>query len=132
MIKVLLPVLLLLGPIVYGQPGKSVLHKISIPLLERKLRGDNDSIVVSITSWKNRATGSHHQLFSKSDYDIVSKKIALHSLDSLLEKDEVIFINEFHEPKEELTSGSYDLTLNHINYVQRQFTDIKGDSLNVI
>src|SRR4051812_21818556 len=58
-------------------------------------------------------------------------KIKRNDLASLSDIPAVIFINQYHEAHEELSSGASDPTLNTVNYIHNRYPSLSGDSLNV-
>jgi hypothetical protein len=57
--------------------------------------------------------------------------ISVDKLSSLLNKKEILFADSYRTPKEEVTTGSLDISLNKINLEHDQFRNINGDSINV-
>jgi len=49
----------------------------------------------------------------------------------LLDKNEVVFADAYRTPKEEVTTGSLDISLNKISLEHNLFSTINGDSINV-
>jgi hypothetical protein len=79
-------------------------------------------------------------LENDSDVQIISEykgtntaliKISVDKLSSLLNKKEIVFADSYRTPKEEVTTGSMDISLNKINLEHDQFKTINGDSINV-
>lgn len=91
-----------------------------------------DSITVSV-SLKNPAHKIHyataHQQTAKG---IITCRIRVSDMPLLLQDDQVLFINEVLNPKEELATGAVDYTLNGVTYTQARFPSITADSLTVI
>ncbi|MGZ5190826.1 MAG: S8 family peptidase, partial [Flavisolibacter sp.] len=110
------------------------LNKVS-PSLSKKISTNSaDSITVSI-----RLNNPVNFLKEKKSLVIIQTidkekiligRIALHDLIFILDSKNVDFVNEYFIPKEELTTGAYDLSLNRINYVHSRFPLIAGDSVN--
>lgn len=50
-------------------------------------------------------------------------------LKKLLNSGDILFADQYRKPKEELTTGTLDLSLNKINYAHNQFPLINGDSV---
>jgi hypothetical protein len=80
-----------------------------------KLRSDNDIQIVS--EYKNTNTAL--------------VKISATRLSSLLDKNEIVFADVYRTPKEEVTTGSLDISLNKISLTHNQFSTINGDSINI-
>lgn len=91
----------------------------------------SDSIMVSV-SFKGYAVPSKLKEFlsiQSLNRSVVIGKIRNSDILKIIAVDEVIFISPVFPPKEELTTGAYDLTLNRINYVHAGMPLITGDSL---
>lgn len=58
-------------------------------------------------------------------------KISVDKLSSLLNRNEIFFADAYRIPKEEVTTGSMDISLNKISLEHNQFNNINGDSINV-
>lgn len=86
-----------------------------------------DSISVSLSVKNNFSNRSLRVLNSYGNISTV--KIAVKDLDALISDTNVVFINERIEPREELTTGATDFTLNKINLVHAKFPQLNGDSL---
>ncbi|MFL5774554.1 MAG: S8 family serine peptidase, partial [Flavisolibacter sp.] len=94
----------------------------------------NDSCVVSV-KLKRQVSKSFFPTSAKILKEISPGffivRIKRNDLFSLSDIPEVIFINEYHEAREELSSGASDPTLNTINYVHNRYPSLNGDSLYV-
>ena len=58
-------------------------------------------------------------------------KIPVSRFSALLDKNEIVFADVYRVPKEEVTTGSLDITLNKISASHNVFSAINGDSINV-
>lgn len=58
-------------------------------------------------------------------------KIKVDKLSSLINKNEIVFADVYRVPKEEVTTGSLDISLNKISLAHNAFSTINGDSINV-
>lgn len=58
-------------------------------------------------------------------------KIKVEKLFNLLNNTEIVFADAYRVPKEEVTTGSLDISLNKISLAHNSFSDIVGDSINV-
>ena len=132
MLRILLPVCLFLGFAARSQMNQVRVSKLSPLLLQLNAARLQDSIMVSISLRNNTNQPGTKNFLSSQNHRLLVQKIAVHDLDSLAQQEAVLFINEFHIPKEELTTGAYDLTLNKINYVHERFPGLNGDSLQAI
>jgi hypothetical protein len=58
-------------------------------------------------------------------------RIPASKLSSLIEKNEIVFADVYRTPKEEVTTGSLDISVNKVAFAHNQFLNINGDSINV-
>jgi hypothetical protein len=58
-------------------------------------------------------------------------RIPVAKLSELVGKNEIIFADVYRTPKEEVTTGSLDISLNKIAFAHNQISNINGDSINV-
>lgn len=117
-------IMLMIAGTVLAQEGKlpySFLQK-------NKTRNSNDSVTLSLAVKNNFQ--KHKIRILKSYANILLTKLAVKDLDELLKDSTVIFINEQIIPKEELTTGATDFTLNKINRAHNTFPQFNGNSLN--
>lgn len=56
-------------------------------------------------------------------------RIKVSELKLFLSSDQIIFADAYRQPKEELTTGTLDISLNKINFSHNQFPSINGDSV---
>src|SRR6478609_7544768 len=107
--------------------------KLSYQLISLSKQTPEDSILVSVSvqnvdeffrQQNNWSLGSHH-----ASGNIFLIRVKLKDIQKLSLSENILFINEFHQPKEELTTGAADLTLNQINYAHARFPQLAGDSL---
>ncbi|MGZ3925042.1 MAG: hypothetical protein ACXVBJ_14815, partial [Flavisolibacter sp.] len=81
----------------------------------------------------------HPSLIYKSDSILVINaypptntfrmRLNVRTLNELINQGEIIFGDIYRAPKEELTTGTLDLSLNRINLVHNKFPFINGDSI---
>ncbi|MGZ3853903.1 MAG: S8 family serine peptidase, partial [Flavisolibacter sp.] len=81
----------------------------------------------------------HPSLIYKSDSIVVMNaypptntfrmRLNVRTLNELINQGEIIFGDIYRAPKEELTTGTLDLSLNRINLVHNKFPFINGDSI---
>lgn len=108
--------------------------RISHSLFNKISDNSRDSITISvrlnnpIAFLKEKRPLVFNQLINHEK--ILIARIALKDLKFILESKYVDFISEYFTPKEELTTGAYDLSLNRINYVHSRLPQITGDSIN--
>lgn len=102
-------------------------------VLLQKTANDRDSIDVSISFKKGFAQKKFKEgrrILDDQPANISIVRIRLSDLLKWTQKEEVLFINAVHHPKEELTTGNVDYTLNKINYLHRRFPAADGSSAN--
>lgn len=92
-----------------------------------------DSIVVSISYKGSFIPSKLKELISiRSNYSpVVIGRIKNAEIQKIVALDEVLFISAVAQPKEELSTGAYDLTLNKVNYIHARLPMMAGDSLQV-
>ncbi|HEX2534991.1 MAG TPA: S8 family serine peptidase, partial [Chitinophagaceae bacterium] len=96
----------------------------------------SDSLTVSLSL---RSTGRLHQpgfparvLQHYDRYPIVYARVAARDLLWLATDTALSFIQEYHAPREELTTGAFDPTLNRIRFAQHRYPGLSGAGLNVL
>ena len=126
-VLVLLSVICLQG---YSQQKNALLKKLSPrlhPLLLAQKKGD--SIVVSVSAKSKIYFRFLHQQPSSLPFHFYTGKIATADLSLLAGDKQVLFISEVVQPREEITTGASDPTLNQITFVQHRFPQLRGASV---
>jgi hypothetical protein len=67
------------------------------------------------------------QLYAPSK--TVRMRLTIRKLNELLNTGQILFADQYRAPKEELTTGTLDLSSNEINFVHNKFPLINGDSI---
>jgi hypothetical protein len=101
-------------------------------MLSRKK--DDDAVQIFIT------VNDLQKLRNDKDIQVVSEygstntalvKIKKEKLSSLVERREIVFADVYRKPKEEVTTGSLDISLNKISFGHTIFPNINGDLINL-
>ncbi len=105
------------------------------PALEQKiLSSSEDSVWVSASIKAGPLQEEIKRLYRVENvlhHNIIKIRMALKDIPSLAGKQGVLFVSEILQPKEELTTGAYDLTLNRVNYTHTHFPFLNGNGLKV-
>lgn len=56
-------------------------------------------------------------------------QLKVSELKSFLNSDQIVFADAYRQPKEELTTGTLDISLNKINFSHNRFSSVNGDSV---
>src|SRR4051812_952721 len=120
----IVPCLILLLNVLSAHPQRAdndSPSRIAYALLEKLKQTSADSMDVSV-SVKNMESllqkEKQLRLLSRSTTsNIIIARIKTTDIKTLASSDNILFISELHIPKEELTTGAADLTLNKLNYV---------------
>jgi hypothetical protein len=91
-------------------------------------KDQRDSINFSV-SWKNRDSTDKLRILFRYSSGILVARVRVADLNEIVQNENILFINEQLIPKEELTTGAYDLSLNRINLVHARLPQFNGDSL---
>jgi len=113
----------------------SATNKISNSLKEfAKNKPAHDSIAISFSVRSaNDIRELRHYTHIQSAYlpaNVYIARIRIGDLQKLSQNPHVVFIHALHYPKEELSTGINDLTLNKVSYTHHIFSAINGDSIN--
>src|SRR5947209_18043117 len=111
---------LLFSTFVFGQALQNKLsHELETTLKKGSSR-DEIKLLVSVKDTalfqKNDGAFVLHQ---SGNAFLVSTKVSL--IPAFLKDDNVSFLNDWRQPKEELTTGTFDLSLNKINFVHSKY-----------
>lgn len=105
------------------------------PALEQKiLSSSKDSVWVSVSMKPGIVQEEVKRLYHFENFlhhNITRIRIAAKDIPSLAGNQGILFICEILQPKEELTTGAYDLTLNRVNFTHTQFPLLNGNGLKV-
>lgn len=122
-------VLLPLG-VLHAQVKKLPYTKLSTDLMQMKnISLSGDSVDISISVKEAGSFPGLKILIQQPSLKIYTARVAVSQLDSLSGNDNIIFINQIHTPKEELTTGATDYTLNGVTYAQHSYPLLTGDSI---
>lgn len=95
-------------------------------------KSNNDSIDISISLMKGSSLPvKAHLLFKHTPSNSAIVRMKIDDLDELAKDVRVLFINAITIPKEELSTGAVDYSLNKINYIQTLHPELRGDSIRV-
>lgn len=96
-------------------------------------RKESDSVEIAVTlSDTSKANAKMNVLYQYIPSHTLVARMRLADVKELLLSRDVLFINIITQPKEELTTGAVDYTLNKINYAQNRYPQINGDSVSAI
>lgn len=106
------------------------------PLLKNVLanKKGKDVIDVFITMKDLSSLHSDKNIQILSEYKNTNTaliRIQVARLADVVDKNEIVFADVYRTPKEEVTTGSLDISLNKIAFAHNQFPNINGDSINV-
>lgn len=65
--------------------------------------------------------------YAPSNTALVRLKVS--ELKTFLSSDQIVFADRYRQPKEELTTGTLDISLNKINFSHNRFFSVNGDSI---
>lgn len=109
------------------QPGIKASAEL-LHLIEKRNRPDSIHISIALRSaLPNRITMLRHTRIIFPE--ILSGTIAATDLPALYNDSNILFINEYLKPREELNAGAVDYTINAIRYAQHKHQWLRGDSL---
>ena len=129
-----LMLLMVAFPLVTMAQARSSAGKIS-PGLETLLAASTDpqdsiSLVIAaadLQSFRNRHQNLMRVVHAYGPAQVVTVRVAVKHVSFLLNEPDVLFADRLRQPREEFTTGAYDLSANAINYAHRQFPLLKGD-----
>jgi hypothetical protein len=106
------------------------------PLLQNLLSAKraDETLTVFLTAKGLAAIRNEKDIQIVSEYENTNTalvKIFPAKLLSLLDRNEIVFADVYRVPKDELTTGALDISLNKISFSHNCFTDINGDSVFV-
>jgi hypothetical protein len=107
-------------------------NKVSSRLLKQLASGnDKDSLEISVQVLDTAILKTVHAAITDAYFpaNIYFIHISRSDAEKLLQNDAISFADVKQKPKEELTTGSLDLSLNRINYAHHVFPAINGDSI---
>lgn len=103
--------------------------KLSPSLLEKNRHLSSDSAEISVVLKNDSIAPGFRLRPAYRAAGIFTAKLSLQEILALAGRSDVLFINERHPPKEELSTGAVDYTLNRITKAHHFFPLIKGDSI---
>jgi hypothetical protein len=133
------PVLFILTLIIsmwgVAQEKENILHKLS-PSLQQALSAKNSDSIDIVCTVKsndllNRVKNNERVLGFHSSSHTILIRIPTNRLRTFLDNNNVVFADLLRKPKEELTTGAFDLSLNKILLAHDQFPIINGNGINI-
>jgi hypothetical protein len=124
---------LLMTTCLYAQKEKAVDAKASYVLKQWiQANEEADSIEISVSVKELGNVPKAFRIISVyPGFRSLVGKIALKDLTAFASNETVLFMSNAVAPKEELTTGASDPTLNRINLVQNKYPALNGDSIHV-
>jgi len=117
-----------------GQKSSDFTRQISSSL-DQKLHDSKDTescfVSVSMKIVNSDVVRQYKLLPVATEPPIYKARLTRKEITRLAATEGIVFINEYHPPKEELSTGAVDYTLNKINLVRKYFPTINGDSIFV-
>ena len=98
--------------------------------LQRKMPKDSIDLIVSFK--KDKEIGDEVRVlttYQKAGVSII--RIAPRKISSIISDSNLLFVELKRFPKEELTTGAFDLSTNRINLVHHQYPQLTGDAVNL-
>ena len=100
--------------------------------LSKKKTTDEVQILIAVKDFSKLRDDKDIQILSEyRNANTALVKIKVDKLSDLLHKKEIVFADIYRIPKEEVTTGSLDISLNKISLEHNTFPTINGDSINV-
>jgi hypothetical protein len=93
---------------------------------------DSTDIICSVkdmSSWKTIKTNARIIATHLSSKTVIVR-IATKNISGFIENNSIEFADVLRKPKEELTTGAFDLTLNKLNLAHHLYQDINGNGIN--
>ena len=120
--------LLIPGGFLAAQVQNSYSKKVAEPLknyLLNQPRG-TDSIDVMIAAKNVKAFEKLRILYQYEPAQAIIARVPVAVLSQLILDDQLVFIDLLRKPREEITTGAYDLSANEINFMQKQYPGLGG------
>lgn len=124
---------LLNGFAVFGQVKEGVPKKLS-PELQKifNTAATDDSIDLSVSVTAGLTGKWQARILSIPTRNVFVIRVQVSQLDLLVQNKNVLFVNKVHLPREEITTGASDPTLNLISYAQQAFPHVRGQSVHAL
>jgi hypothetical protein len=115
---------------VFAQKTEAKLSPALLLSYQSRLQTDSITVSVALKDFAYRIPYAAKQRLRAPGY--ITCRIHIQDLALLLKDEQIVYVNETHEPKEELATGAVDYTLNAVTYAQAQFPALRADSLSVM
>ena len=115
----------------FAQQRKQTISPTLSSLLSVKKATDSIDVLLSFKDTSSTFTKSMTVLAEYNPSRLALVRLTPGQLETLMEEKKVLFADARRSPKEELTTGAIDISLNKINTSHHHFTAINGDSLFV-
>jgi hypothetical protein len=100
--------------------------------LSKKRANEEIQIIITVKNFSKLRDDKGVQILAEyRNTNTALVKIKVERLFDLLDKKEIVFADAYRVPKEEVTTGSLDISLNKLSLIHNAFSDITGDSINV-
>lgn len=101
-------------------------------ILSKKKTNEAIDVFISLKDFSKLRGDKEIQILSEyGNTNTALVRITAGKLSLLLAKNEIVFADAYRVPKEEVTTGSLDISLNKISLEHSKFPNINGDSINV-
>lgn len=99
-------------------------------LIDKKKKNEWVDVVAVLKNVSNLYKSDSIELLQVyAPSNTVRMRLTVWKLNILLNTGDIIFADQYRTPKEELTTGTLDLSLNKISYVHNKFPLVNGDSV---
>ncbi len=100
---------------------------------ETNIKADSVDVVLSFNNARsfNEWRKKTHVISGYSPSNVSVVRLRATDLQQLLADSSIVFADMLRKPKEELTTGSLDISLNKLNVVHSRYPTINGNSINV-
>jgi hypothetical protein len=115
----------------WGQEKEQVLRKLSPDLttiISRQKTTDSIDVSVSVNR-KLPGITTLRILASPSPGFLYVVRLPVNEVLQFAQQEQVLFVSQIHPPKEEITTGASDPTLDLITYAQHRFPEIRGEAV---